>query len=865
MRTDTVYSIDQALQDRARLAVLDRLALLDSAPEEAFDRLVRLAARLTGSPIGLAVLVGGDRQFFKAQTGLPGASQRETSLEHSLCKHVVATAAPLVVGDARLDDRGREWRTSPDSELVAYLGMPLVCEDECIGSLCVIDARPRDWSDDDVAAMHDLAGAMMVELSLRLAVEDQRRAVAQLTASEARYASLVAAMGDGVILRYADGTIEPCNAAATKILGLSADQLSGRTPVDGRWRTVHEDGSPFADSDHPAMTTLRTGETQRDVVVGIHRPDGTLIWTSVTTEPLVAPGETAPYAAICSISDITEHRADAAALITHASEQQALRTVATLIASGAQPRTVFAAAATHAALVLGSITGAVFCLEPSGEARLVGAYSRPGSTDLPVGNLLNLDGPTASAAALRSGRSEARHYETSRAGLLDGPELPLRSGAATPIMLDGHLWGVVGVAWPDGAASDPDVLTRLALFADLVGLAVTGSEAREQLAMVASTDHLTGLANQRTFSDRLDDEVRRARRHGRPLSLVLIDIDHFKLVNDTHGHDAGNRVLAELANRLTDLRRGGEIIARVGGEEFAWILPEANAGEAHAAAERVRLAVAATPFSGIGRLTTSVGICTLADASSARELFRHADLALYWAKSLGRNTTFRYSPETLELLPPDEQSRRLEAARTLAAVRALAAAVDAKDSSTQRHSERVAELASAIARVLGWDGTRIDLLHAAAVVHDVGKIAIPDHLLRKTGRLTADEYEQIKPHPAIGARMVADLLTPEQATWIRHHHERFDGAGYPDGLSLTDIPEGARILAVADTWDAMTVARPYGTPRSTEDALEEIERCRGRQLCPDAVAAFLQLYAADALPGVVATPVALRPALKLAA
>ena len=148
--------------------------------------------------------------------------------------------------------------------------------------------------------------------------------------------------------------------------------------------------------------------------------------------------------------------------------------------------------------------------------------------------------------------------------------------------------------------------------------------------------------------------------------------------------------------------------------------------------------------------------------------------------------------------------------------------------------------------------TRVSLLHAAAIVHDVGKIAIPDHILRKSGRLTSDEYEQIKPHPGIGARMVADLLTPEQATWIRHHHERFDGFGYPDGLAGTAIPDGARVLAVANAWDAMTVARPYGSPRSTVDALDEIERSDGRQLCPAAVAAFMTLYRSGALPGIAA-------------
>jgi diguanylate cyclase (GGDEF)-like protein/PAS domain S-box-containing protein len=681
---------------------------------------------------------------------------------------------------------------------------------------------------------------------------------AQLAASEARNASLMRVLDKHVMVGSdLEGTITAFTRGAERMLGYLAVDLVGHRSQE----LLHDPTELARRADELGVETglavllreARLDDRTKREWTYVHR-DGHRIPVVLTVSGIYDDlGELT--GSISVAEDDTSHRRDAAALATHASEQEALRTVATMIAGGAHPRAVFAEAAKHAALVLGSVTGAVFCLEASGDARLVGAYAGPGHPPLPIGALLNLDGPTASVRALRSGTSESAHYEVSSAGLVDGPELPLRSGAATPIMVDGRVWGVVSVAWPDASASDPEALPRLALFADLVSLAVTGSEAREQLSMVASTDHLTGLANQRTFSDRLEDEVRRARRYGRPLSLVLIDLDHFKLVNDTHGHDAGNRVLAELANRMTDLQRQGEIIARVGGEEFAWILPETDAAGALVAAERVRLAVAATPFPGVGRLTTSVGFCELADASSARELFRHADLALYWAKSLGRNTTFRYAPETLELLPPDEQSRRLEAAKTLAAVRALAAAVDAKDSSTQRHSERVAELAGAIARESGWDATRIALLRAAAIVHDVGKIAIPDQILRKAGRLTADEYEQIKPHPAIGARMVADLLTPEQATWIRHHHERFDGFGYPDGLAGTAIPEGARILAVADAWDAMTVARPYGSPRSRADALDEIERSDGRQLCPDAVAAFLALYRSGSLPGVVRDPV----------
>ena len=175
---------------------------------------------------------------------------------------------------------------------------------------------------------------------------------------------------------------------------------------------------------------------------------------------------------------------------------------------------------------------------------------------------------------------------------------------------------------------------------------------------------------------------------------------------------------------------------------------------------------------------------------------------------------FRYTPQTGALLSGEEHAFRLEAAKTLAALRALARAVDAKAPSTQRHSERVAQLAAELATTAGWSPRRVALLRDAALVHDVGKIGVPDRILRKPGQLTDSEYEQVKTHAALGAEMLAGMLGYEQLYWIHHHHERHDGHGYPGGLTAAEIPEGAALLAVADAWDAMTVARPYGVPRS---------------------------------------------------
>jgi putative nucleotidyltransferase with HDIG domain len=202
---------------------------------------------------------------------------------------------------------------------------------------------------------------------------------------------------------------------------------------------------------------------------------------------------------------------------------------------------------------------------------------------------------------------------------------------------------------------------------------------------------------------------------------------------------------------------------------------------------------------------------------------------------------FLYSPEVVEVLSDAENAERLTRLQALQSIRVLARAVDAKDSTTREHSERVAELAVAIGTALGWEGEALVRLREAGLVHDVGKIGVPDRILFKRGRLTREEYEEIKQHAQIGAEMVVDVLTPEQVDWVRGHHERWDGSGYPRGLEGDRIPLGARILALADSWDVMTSVRPYHDPLSTDEALGECRRCVGAQFSEEVVDALESL------------------------
>jgi diguanylate cyclase (GGDEF)-like protein len=341
----------------------------------------------------------------------------------------------------------------------------------------------------------------------------------------------------------------------------------------------------------------------------------------------------------------------------------------------------------------------------------------------------------------------------------------------------------------------------------------------------------------------MDNEVERARRHGSSFALVLLDLDEFKQINDTYGHDVGDAVLAEAARRMRCEVRAEDLLARIGGEEFGWLLPDVDGAAAWVAAERARQALIARPFPTVGRVTLSAGVCDLEEAGDPGRLFRLADRALYHAKTQGRNRSSRYGEAA------GGGTRAPEQARTLAALGALARAIDAKDRATFRHSERVAELTERLALALGWPSDRARALRDAARLHDVGKIGVPERLLRKPGRLTAAEYDEVKSHVTLSYQIAREVVSAEQAAWILQHHERWDGRGYPEGLSGEAIADGAQLLAVADAWDAMTVARPYAKPLSRAEALAECVRNADRQFAPEAVDALRRMQRDAALTG----------------
>jgi diguanylate cyclase (GGDEF)-like protein/putative nucleotidyltransferase with HDIG domain len=354
---------------------------------------------------------------------------------------------------------------------------------------------------------------------------------------------------------------------------------------------------------------------------------------------------------------------------------------------------------------------------------------------------------------------------------------------------------------------------------------------------LALTDPLTGLGNHRHFHERLAKELADAERWRLSLSLCLVDIDGFKQINDRFGHPAGDRVLAQLASKL---RTGGEAF-RLGGDEFALLLPGFDERAAMAAARAIVERIGAEELDPAGRVTVSAGIATFPIHTGDREeLIRLADGGLYWAKEYGKNQARAYRPDVIELAELKRIARGPDRAARLRAAASLARAVDARDTYTGRHSERVARLAASVATRMGLAADEVELTRLAGSLHDLGKLAIPEEILRKPGPLTDPERMVLERHPQIGFRMLESLGIDPVSAWVLHHHERWDGTGYPDGLPGEAIPLGARIIFVADAFDAMTSERVYRDRLDASEALAELSRCAGTQFDPEVVAAFAE-------------------------
>ena len=594
---------------------------------------------------------------------------------------------------------------------------------------------------------------------------------------------LVAAATDALVLEVdKDGIVRSCSPAVEQLLGYTAVELVGLEAYSLL---------------HPDDLLIPANGPQRYA-----RKDGSYV--VLEGRRLTRRDELGFVAGVVTVLR------DTADLMSRTAEQR----IHDAVALEPDPVELFSIVAEEAALELHVDAAAVVRFETGGFGTVVGACEPRNSVRLVPGTSVSLESDEPAAMVFRTGQA-----------------VP----SAAPLRVGARLWGALVAVGADS--------NRLATIALAAQPAIGFADASAQLSALATRDQLTNLPDHRAFHEQLRSEARRAERHERSLSLVLINIDDFKQINAKHGRLAGDRALAEVGRRLAATVRNGELVSRLSADHFGWVLPETEGLGGWIAAERGRRAIAATPIEGIGTITASAGVCDFQDVGGSDELLALAEVALVHAKGSGGDATFRYSAE----LDGGNSGHQAEDARGLDRLRALARELDAEDPGTEGHSERVSRVAEKLALACGWSPDLAIRLAQAALVHDVGKLSIDEDVLRKPGPLSKAEREQIRNHPDTGAEIAIKALDAEQVSWIRHHHERWDGAGYPQGVSGEAIPVGARLLALAEAWDAMTSSRIYGEALDTAEALAECRRERGKQFAPEAVDALDRLWALGAL------------------
>jgi diguanylate cyclase (GGDEF)-like protein/putative nucleotidyltransferase with HDIG domain len=374
------------------------------------------------------------------------------------------------------------------------------------------------------------------------------------------------------------------------------------------------------------------------------------------------------------------------------------------------------------------------------------------------------------------------------------------------------------------------------LLRELATLRARVAELEEERLRALRLDSVTGLLSARAFRGRLAEEVERARRYQRELSVAVVSIDDFGALELRHGFRAGDELLIAAAKRLSSAVRAHDQIGRTGQAEFGLLLADTEAEGARPALERLLVELEVVGEGSIRAAGASMGIASLDRGMSAEGLIASARLACMQAQGMGggRAVAAAAVPAAHAEVEAEADGPQQDA------IEALAVALLERDRYTGEHSEAVIAMSGAVARNLGCSPTEVARVKSAALLHDIGKVAIPDEILHKPGPLTDDEWKLMREHPVIGERILRVLPgLGGVARIVRHEHERWDGGGYPDGLAKDAIPLGSRIIIAADTYHAITSDRPYRAAASHATAVEELSRCAGSQFDPDVTAALI--------------------------
>jgi diguanylate cyclase (GGDEF)-like protein/PAS domain S-box-containing protein len=545
--------------------------------------------------------------------------------------------------------------------LRSVVTVPLLHQGERIGILQVYASRALAFTDQDVQTLRLIAGFLAATLRLASEFEAKNHLLAALQESETRYRSVVNTLAEGIVLQRADGQITACNGSAEAILGLTAAQMMGRTSFDLRWRAVREDGSPFAGEEHPAMVTLRTGESVFGVIMGLYKPDGSLTWISINSQPLFYPNQLLPYAVVTSFADITALKQNEAILRQQAEREQMIHAIAQTIRQSLDLDQVLSTTVDEVRHFLKTDRVIIYRFNPDWSGVAVTESLAAGwqsILDTPITDTYFVENREQVYAVKKVQVAEdvytlglsACHLE-----LLE--QFQVRAKLVVPIWQDAKLWGLLIAHHCQGPRQWQGLeIELLVQLTTQVAIAIQQSElyqqlqaANHELDRLSTTDALTQIANRRRFDAYLEQECARL-RSGVPLALILCDVDYFKPYNDAYGHLAGDDCLAQVAQVIqATVGRPSDLVARYGGEEFAIVLPSTcYQGAVHLVnCIQQALAQRQLPHSGSRvdqYVTLSFGVAIAGLPTTPQALIDCADRALYQAKAEGRN---RYAVSSL--------------------------------------------------------------------------------------------------------------------------------------------------------------------------------------------------------------------------
>ena len=716
--------------------------------------------------------------------------------------------------------------------------------------------------------------------------EIRRMSEDALRESEAKYRRLFETMSQGVIYQGTDGRIISANPTAEKILGLSVDVLNGKTSMDPLWKAINEDGSPLAGPDHPAMVALRTGKPYGPFVMGVFHPKiNDYVWLSVHATPLFNPGETTPFQVYVIINDITSERKanweyqslfhkmiNAYALqeiicdeqgnpvnFRYLSVNPAFERMTGLKAEDIIGKTVMEVlprTEKYWIEIFGSVavTGAPVTFENYAASFdkyfIVSAY-QPAPNQFVCTFIDNTENKKVEEA-LRASENKYRSYidnapdgvfvndengnyvEVNKAACaitgysreelrqMSFKEITsdlskkaarslfsklIASGAINGLLQFVHKNG--SLRWWTIAAVKLSDHRYLGFVKDVT----ENKKAEDDLIYINSHDHLTDLYNRRYFEDQL--KIMDTKKNF-PLTLAMGDINGLKLINDSFGYITGDEMLKKAAEIVRKGCRPEDLIARIGGDEFVLVMPRTNTFEATQIIKGIQDMAACEKVANVG-LSISFGYDTkISDEQIIFEVLVNAENHMYRHK-VSERSSMRSNTIDIIINTLFEKSNR-----------------------ESLHSKRVSQICNAIAVGMKFEKDDISQITLAGLVHDIGKIGVDEKILNKTGKLDNKEWDKMKKHPETGWRILnATKEFSELAQFILEHQEKWDGTGYPNGLKGEQIAVEARIIAVADAFDAMTRDRSYRKGFSRDEAAVELLRYSGTQFDPAIVDVFV--------------------------